>query len=142
MGKNGSTINFDPVEFIGILKNWRQCSSLTYNGDRSTTGVRIAGETGGASANGNVICHAALGVQSADAGARIDAAVVDAALLARTLRVDGALGPARDVRVSGVVGRAAALRTARRRIHHALSVRSARVRNARPRLLNHRAKNR
>lgn len=122
----------------------KQASSvfLTYNWNRFATAVRIAGESGDASAHGNVIGNVALGVESADAGARVDASIVHAGLVTRTFRVDGALRPARDVRVSAVVRWTAALGAARLRIDDALGVRTARVRDTRSLLVDHGTENR
>ena len=113
--------NFKPLD------HFKSKRPLTYNGNRFATAVRIAGETRDASANGHVIGDVALGVEPADAGARVDASVVNAALVTRTLGVDGALGATRNVRVAAVLGRTAAFRTARLRVDYALGVRTARM---------------
>ncbi len=60
-------------------------------------------------ANGNMIGDSTVGVDAASAGARIDATVVDAALVARTVRVEDALGSTRGVRISDIISRANAI---------------------------------
>lgn len=103
---------------------------LTLHGNRFTRRVRIARVAANARADGQMVDDAALAVRTARLSARIDALVAHARPVARTVRADHALRPARAVRIALVVGRADAL-VAAGRLVFALSVRPARVRLAR-----------
>lgn len=70
---------------------------------------RVAGEVRPARADRDVVLDAALGVEAARAFARVAAALGDARLVRRTVRVDDALGPAVGRRAK-VVGQARARR--------------------------------
>ena len=64
---------------------------LTYSRYGFAGRVRISVKSLNARADGNVIGHATLGVQAARSGTRIDAFVLFAALISRTIRVQHAL---------------------------------------------------
>lgn len=67
---------------------------------------RVAGVPFAADADRHVVGDAALGVRAARVGARVLAPVAHAALVARAVRVQHALRPARRVRIASVVRRA------------------------------------
>ncbi len=58
-----------------------------------------------ATANGNVVGDSTVGIDTASSRARIDASVVDAALVARTVRVQDAFGSTRAERISDIISR-------------------------------------
>lgn len=60
-----------------------------------TASERIACKARVAGADGGVVDHLAASVSAARAGAGVDALLVDAGAVERTLRADNALGPAR-----------------------------------------------
>ena len=110
---------------------------LTDDGHWPAVAIRIARFAFRTAADGHVIGYVADGVGAADAGTRIDAPIDQAALVARTIGTNDALGPAGDVRVSAVVGRTDASGRSADRIHLTLSVTPARSRLTRPRWLDH-----
>ena len=112
----------------------RSFSFVTNDWDRTTNAVRIAGVTFFTAANRNVIGYVAVGVYSASSRARIDAFVVDAVLIPRTIGIKDALRPAGAVRIADVISRTNAIDGAV--LFLALGICSARIRIAWTRWLN------
>ena len=88
-----------------------------------------------AAADGNVVGHATVGIKAASSGTRIDAFVVDAALIPRAVGIKDALRPAGAVRIANVIGRADAINGAV--LFLALRICSARIGIAGSWWLNH-----
>lgn len=74
-----------------------------------------------------MVDDATQGIESANSGARIDATIVNARLVARTLGIDSAFRSARHVRISTIVGRTNAGGRTAVRIHNTVGVRAARM---------------
>lgn len=106
-----------------LLDHWFDRSALNGNGSAGRRGV--TGVTALAATNRSVVDDSTLGVQAAHTGARIDATVVGAALVSRTVRVLDAFGTARRVRIADVVGWADAVDGTVLRL--ALSISAARI---------------